>query len=346
MTLAVSFALFFLSATLTNSASALPLAPNATNTVPLFGVKAGPIPTHYPPETSAPDEFALIALDALNKMRTASGLGPLCISAKLQQASQKHSNRMSQTQIFQHSKAGFWENIAVQGEGSVYQDKPCFGNGVRAATDLRASAEFTTNCQWFNSPAHFNGMMRPEHTRAGIAYAIGPYNGFKGFWWTQSFDSGNEPCIAGGNSGSNSTTPPRPPNPPVKPTTSYVPNRSTSTTLAAIPIRTVSSTSLAFATLSTSSVIVPTSSANLAPSPSSTAQVPTPVPTPDCSFKKSRSDTTANLVPTSTVSGGQETPTGVPTTTRSAAAEKSPPLVPTQVAGDGSGREKKINQEG
>ncbi|ORZ37221.1 cysteine-rich secretory protein family-domain-containing protein [Catenaria anguillulae PL171] len=179
------------------------------------------IPTVHPPVSSPPDQYALLALDTLNKMRTASGLQPLCITAKLQKASQEHSNWMSRTQIFEHSKFGFMENIAVHGEGYYLPGKTCFGNGAEKATDLKSSAEFTTNCQWKNSEGHYKNMMNPRHTRAGIAYAIGPFDGFKGYWWTQNFDSSDEPCIAGGV-GSAPVAPPRNSQPPAQPTSTAV----------------------------------------------------------------------------------------------------------------------------
>ncbi|KAJ3375523.1 hypothetical protein GGF31_004642 [Allomyces arbusculus] len=154
------------------------------------------------------------ALQQLNEIRVANGLTKLCINKALQtaaqgssdwQAANKQMAHMADGQIkSRYSTAGYdWggyvENVAVNVIGVDSTSKgTCFGSSpyVKVADDT-TSAQYVTNCQWWNSEGHRKNMLTPEVNQVGIAFTKGEWEGYgNSYYWTQDFGISAQPCVS------------------------------------------------------------------------------------------------------------------------------------------------------
>ncbi|MEU2513424.1 CAP domain-containing protein [Streptomyces syringium] len=113
-----------------------------------------------------------------NAERTAAGLRPLAVDARLTLAAQGHSDDMTGRDFYSHTTPEGrepWDRAAAAG-------CPHRGIGENIACGQRSPAEVLRG--WMDSPGHRANILTPHFTHIGIGYATGSR---AGTYWTQLF---------------------------------------------------------------------------------------------------------------------------------------------------------------
>ncbi|HWH05241.1 MAG TPA: CAP domain-containing protein [Gaiellaceae bacterium] len=120
--------------------------------------------------TQAKRESSLLI--AVNAARTAHGLKPLTVDARLTRAARAHSLRMLRTSTFSHGALAA-RMTASGARGPLYGENLAWGVGSRAAAR-------TVVRQWLASPAHRRNLLRPGFRRIGVGAPVGTFAGYRG----------------------------------------------------------------------------------------------------------------------------------------------------------------------
>jgi uncharacterized protein YkwD len=105
-------------------------------------------------------------LDAINRERARVGVAPLSPDVRLQEAAQRHSEEMAQRDSLDH---------VGNGGTSVSDRIHRAGYAWRAVAENIASGSAgadATLVQWLNSPGHYQNLISPLYTQAGIGHAV------------------------------------------------------------------------------------------------------------------------------------------------------------------------------
>jgi uncharacterized protein YkwD len=143
------------------------LAPGAAAAAPHGEAAAVPLTRHE-----------RLLLQELNRARTARGLAPLRVDARLQSAARAHSTDMVRRGYFSH------------GDFAARMDR--YGaRGPRLAENIgwasgRERARIIVG-MWLRSPGHRANMLRPGFTRVGVAGVIGRMVGRRALVATADF---------------------------------------------------------------------------------------------------------------------------------------------------------------
>ncbi|MBP2406876.1 CAP domain-containing protein [Streptomyces syringium] len=122
--------------------------------------------------------FASQVVTLTNAERTAAGLRPLAVDARLTVAAQGHSADMAGRDFYSHTTPEGrepWDRAAAAG-------CPHRGIGENIACGQRSPAEVLRG--WMESPGHRANILTPHFTHIGIGYATGSR---AGTYWTQLF---------------------------------------------------------------------------------------------------------------------------------------------------------------
>jgi len=123
--------------------------------------------------------FASQVLDLTNAERSRAGLGPLALSAQLNDAAQSYSQVLAGGACFEHTCGPvptFGDRVGQAGY-----------NGWNALGETIASGYPTPEAViagWMSSPGHRANLLSPDFTEMGIGLVNG---GTYGAYWTQEF---------------------------------------------------------------------------------------------------------------------------------------------------------------
>jgi uncharacterized protein YkwD len=111
-------------------------------------------------------------LNAMNQVRVAAGLRPLCFDGRLHTAARAHSADMLRRGYFGHGAfsrrmSGFHVHAKTVGENLAW------GTGPYSAAKAIVQ-------EWLTSPEHRANLLRPGFTRVGVGSAVGTFVGRSG----------------------------------------------------------------------------------------------------------------------------------------------------------------------
>lgn len=135
----------------------------------------------------APEERALC--QQINSYRTARGLSPLKVSAKLTKAAKWMSLNMATNDYFDHFDS-LGRNTSARLRSFGYRDLTTGENLAGGMAGARAT--FT---QWRNDAPHRAGMLRAKFKVIGIGRAYNA-DSMLGWYWTATFGAANDGGVA------------------------------------------------------------------------------------------------------------------------------------------------------
>lgn len=132
-------------------------------------------------QLSTPPSPAQEVLRLVNERRCAAGLTPLALNNNLNQAAQKHSNRMARLNFFGHTDPYNGSTFQSRIRAAGYQGSSLAEN--IAAGQSSAQQVFNT---WWNSGGHRANLMDPAYRHMGLGYASNASSTYR-HYWTQTF---------------------------------------------------------------------------------------------------------------------------------------------------------------
>lgn len=108
----------------------------------------------------------------VNEARSAHGLAPLRVDARLERAARAHSTDMLRRDYFAHG--AFATRIRSTGAAG-----PIFGENLAWGVGTRAAAAAIVR-MWLRSPGHRQNLLRPGFRRVGLAAPRGEFLGYRG----------------------------------------------------------------------------------------------------------------------------------------------------------------------
>lgn len=143
-------------------------------------VMAKPISHYSPPLLLAESRHDAKLLELTNIERRQEGLAPLCYSAALGEAAQRHAEDMVANNFFSHTGFnGSDVGDRVRGAGYVYA---AAGENLAAGSPNPAGAIR----QWMGSPGHRGNILESDYTDIGFGYVEAPRSRY-GHYWVQVF---------------------------------------------------------------------------------------------------------------------------------------------------------------
>lgn len=135
-------------------------------------------------QAQATQQDAEEMLTLVNDLRAASGIAPVVLNAKLNQAADDHSYDMAHNNYFSHTGLNgstFSQRANLAGyEGSPRSENIAAGN----------STVVNTFNQWANSSGHLNNMLNSDVNEMGIGHASDNGSTYT-HYWTQMFGKGS-----------------------------------------------------------------------------------------------------------------------------------------------------------